>query len=56
MRFTGQDGDIDLHAHEPEFSDWEWFDLDEIPRLIVPFKRPTYEAVIAGFRALIRPL
>ena len=53
MRFTGQDNDIDLYAHEPEFSDWKWFELDEIPNLIVPFKRPTYEAVIAGFRALV---
>ncbi len=53
MRFTGQDNDIDLYAHEPEFSDWKWFDLDEIPNLIVPFKRLTYEAVIAGFRSLV---
>ena len=53
MRFTGQDNDIDLYAHEPEFSDWKWFELDEIPNLIVPFKKPTYEAVIAGFRALV---
>ena len=53
LRFTGQDRDIDLTAHEPEFSDWKWFGLDEIPGLIVPFKRPTYEAVIAGFRDLV---
>ena len=53
MRFTGQDSDIDLHAHEPEFSDWQWFDLDDIPKMIVPFKRATYEAVIAGFRPLV---
>jgi putative (di)nucleoside polyphosphate hydrolase len=53
-RFTGQDGDIDLHAHEPEFSDWQWFDLDELPKRIVPFKRPTYEAVIEGFRPLVK--
>jgi putative (di)nucleoside polyphosphate hydrolase len=53
MRFTGQDNDIDLYAHEPEFSDWKWFGLDELPGLIVPFKRPTYEAVIEGFRAFV---
>jgi putative (di)nucleoside polyphosphate hydrolase len=53
MRFTGQDNDIDLYAHEPEFSDWKWFGLDELPGLIVPFKRPTYQAVIEGFRALV---
>ena len=54
MRFTGTDSDIDLHAHEPEFSDWQWFDLDALPRLIVPFKRPTYEKVIEGFRDLVQ--
>ncbi len=56
MRFTGTDADIDLHAHEPEFSDWQWFDLDEIPKLIVPFKRATYESVIDGFRPFVTRL
>jgi len=54
LRFTGVDSDIDLTAHEPEFADWKWFSLEELPGLIVPFKRPTYEAVIAGFRPLVR--
>ena len=54
LRFTGQDSDIDLAAHEPEFSDWQWFDMDVLPGMIVPFKRPIYEAVIEGFRALVR--
>jgi putative (di)nucleoside polyphosphate hydrolase len=54
LRFTGADSDIDLHAHEPEFSDWQWFDMDALPGLIVPFKRPIYDAVIAGFRPLVR--
>ena len=54
LRFAGQDSDIDLAAHEPEFSDWQWFDMDILPGMIVPFKRPIYEAVIEGFRALVR--
>ena len=48
MRFTGQDGDIDLAAHEPEFSDYRWISLEELPDLIVPFKRETYRQVIAA--------
>jgi putative (di)nucleoside polyphosphate hydrolase len=55
LRFTGQDSDIDLYAHEPEFSDWKWFGMEELPGLIVPFKRPTYEAVIKGFRPFVQP-
>ncbi|WP_420560045.1 RNA pyrophosphohydrolase [Tepidicaulis sp.] len=53
MRFTGQDGDIDIMAHEEqEFSEWRWADIDELVDLIVPFKRPVYEQVVAEFRAL----
>ena len=48
MRFTGDDGDIDLTAHEPEFSAFKWVDLKALPGLIVPFKRDTYKAVIAA--------
>ena len=52
MRFTGKDADIDLTAHEPEFSDFQWVSLAELPGLIVPFKRETYKAVIAAFKNL----
>jgi putative (di)nucleoside polyphosphate hydrolase len=48
LRFTGRDSDIDLTAHEPEFSSFRWVSLDELPSLIVPFKRETYRQVIAG--------
>ena len=52
LRFTGQDSEIDLTAHEPEFSSFQWVSLDALPELIVPFKRETYKAVIAAFKTL----
>ena len=52
LRFTGQDGDIDLTAHEPEFSAFQWVSLEALPGLIVPFKRDIYKAVIAAFQNL----
>ena len=55
MRFLGEDGDIDLHAHEPEFSDWKWLALEELPRVIVPFKRDSYTKIVAAFRHLAGP-
>jgi putative (di)nucleoside polyphosphate hydrolase len=54
LRFLGEDGDIDLHTHEPEFAEWKWVALETLPRLIVPFKRDTYAAVIAAFRGLAK--
>jgi putative (di)nucleoside polyphosphate hydrolase len=50
LRFTGSDADINLTAHEPEFSTFQWVGMDALPGLIVPFKRDTYRAVIAAFR------
>jgi len=50
VRFTGADADIDLEAHdEPEFCAWKWVEPEELPELIVPFKRAVYQAVVDGF-------
>ena len=51
MRFTGEDADVDLAAHDPpEFFAWKWADPEELPELIVPFKREVYQAIVDGFR------
>jgi putative (di)nucleoside polyphosphate hydrolase len=51
VRFTGAEADIDLEAHKhPEFCEYKWVDPELLPRLIVPFKVPVYEAVLAAFR------
>lgn len=53
-RFLGEDTDIDLDAHNPpEFNAWRWVPPVVLPELIVPFKRPVYEEVLAEFAALI---
>jgi putative (di)nucleoside polyphosphate hydrolase len=54
LRFTGSDSDIDLTAHEPEFSAFQWVSLEALPDLIVPFKRQTYKHVIAAFAPLAK--
>lgn len=53
-RFLGEDADIDLEAHNlPEFNEWRWIEPEQLPALIIPFKRTVYEAVLAEFRGLI---
>lgn len=53
FRFTGDEAEIDLEAHgEIEFDAWRWGDLTEAPDLIVPFKRASYEQVVAAFSGL----
>lgn len=55
LRFLGRDADIDLEAHDAEFADWRWVPLGLTPSLIVPFKRPLYEMVVAEFESLALP-
>ena len=57
LRFEGDDAEINLNGHgPPEFDAWRWGLLEEAVEIVVPFKRPTYETVIAAFRdfALLR--
>jgi putative (di)nucleoside polyphosphate hydrolase len=53
LRFTGKDSDIDIETDDPEFLDWKWAELSELPELIVPFKRKLYEDLLAEFGPLI---
>ncbi len=48
-RFLGEDTDINLATPHPEFMAWRWVDPNELPKLIVPFKRQLYEDVVAAF-------
>ncbi|MEZ5744463.1 MAG: RNA pyrophosphohydrolase [Sphingomonadaceae bacterium] len=53
-RFRGGDADIDLEAHDPpEFCDWKWIEPEQLPEMIIPFKRRVYREVLEEFRALI---
>lgn len=57
MRFTGVESDIDIAADShQEFSEWKWVDIDELPSLIVEFKRPVYEQVVSEFRDKVAAL
>ncbi len=50
MRFEGSDADVNLEAHDPaEFCKWKWVEPDTLPELIIPFKKPVYEAVLREF-------
>jgi len=56
LRFLGNDSDIDLAAHSPaEFDAFRWVEIDELPALIVRFKRGVYESVVREFRHLASP-
>ncbi len=53
--FRGDEAEIDLDTEHPEFSDWRWVPLAELPTMGVAFKRPVYEGVAAEFASLVMP-
>ena len=54
LPFSASRADIDLEAHDPpEFCDWKWVDPDQLPELIVPFKKRVYRAVVEAFREIV---
>jgi putative (di)nucleoside polyphosphate hydrolase len=55
LHFHGEDHHIDLEAHDPpEFCDWKWVEPEQLPDLIIPFKRNVYQTVLNEFRDLIQ--
>ena len=59
LRFTGKDSEIDIEnpggGHEPEFVEWRWEPMKNLPDLVVPFKRRTYEQVVKAFSKYAKP-
>jgi putative (di)nucleoside polyphosphate hydrolase len=49
-RFLGTDSDVHIATAHPEFRAWRWMDPEDLPAVIVPFKRELYQAVLAAFR------
>ena len=52
FRLTAPDSVIDITYQDVEFSDWRWMSGAEVLSLIVPFKRPIYQAVLSEFGLL----
>jgi putative (di)nucleoside polyphosphate hydrolase len=41
-------------GHEPEFVEWRWEPMQNLPDLVVPFKRAVYARVVDAFAHLAR--
>jgi len=50
FRFLGEDREINIETDHPEFSEWRWVEAEELPKLIVPFKRDIYETIVEKLR------
>ena len=50
-RFRGSDADVNIATAHPEFREWKWIPPEQLPELIVPFKRELYRRLLQEFAA-----
>lgn len=48
-RFLGSDDDINIATEHPEFREWKWIEPEQLPNLIVSFKRELYQKLLDEF-------
>ena len=53
VRFTGNESEINLKTKNPEFIEWKWVEIDELPKIIVDFKKAVYEKLIIDLKKFI---
>ena len=53
VRFLGKDNEIDINTQRPEFIEWRWLNIDNLPQVIVPFKKKVYEELLPKIKSSI---
>jgi len=53
VRFLGKDEEINLKTTHPEFIEWQWLDIENLPGVIVHFKKKVYEKLLPVIKSFI---
>ena len=53
MRYLGEDSEINIKTHKPEFLEWKWIDLGMITEVVVDFKLHVYKELKAKIHKII---
>ena len=46
VKFIGEENEINLKTKNPEFIEWRWVEMNELPNVIVDFKKNVYEKLL----------
>ncbi len=50
VRFKGDEAEINLRTKHPEFIQWKWIDMEDLPNVIVDFKKDVYKKILVELR------
>ena len=53
VRFLGKLEEINVKTVNPEFIEWKWIKVDQLPNVIVDFKKKVYENLVVKISNLI---
>jgi len=53
VKFVGEENEINLKTKHPEFIEWKWIKMDELPKVIVDFKKNVYEKLLIELKKFI---
>ena len=53
VRFIGEDNEINLNTGRPEFIEWQWLNIEDLPKVIVSFKKKLYEELLPKIKSSI---
>ena len=53
IKYNGTDQDINVQTQNPEFNSWRWIKANKLIKVVVPFKKSLYEAVLREFKGFV---
>ena len=53
VKFTGNDSEINLKTKNQEFIEWKWIKIEDLPKVIVDFKKDVYEKLLIKLKKFI---
>ena len=52
-KFTGNENEINLNTGYPEFIEWKWINAEQLPSVIVEFKKDLYQNLLKEIKLVI---
>lgn len=56
VRFIGEDSDIRLDRHVPEFNSWRWVSIDEVAKLAEPIRIKGYAPALQELKSILKTI
>jgi putative (di)nucleoside polyphosphate hydrolase len=52
-KFIGEENEINVDTEHPEFIEWKWIDIEDLPEIIVEFKKNLYLNLLKEIKSII---